>query len=289
MATAVKSIDIKKGLTKSQVQKRLAKFGYNEIKGKKEWRGLKILLSQFASFLILILIIAGSVSIFLGEYKDGIAIFAIVIINAIIGFIQEYKAENAVQALKKMVVPTAVVLRNGEEQEIPIKNIVPDDIIIISEGEKMPADCKILEGYSLKADESMLTGESVPVNKDVGEGKEGMLFKGTIVTTGRAVAQAISTGKDTEFGKIVHLLSKQEKSKSPLTQQLDDLGKKVGLVTLVLISILFVLGHIRNIDWVEMLMTSVALGVSAIPEGMPIIVTLTLAIGVQAMARKRRL
>lgn len=277
----------KKGLTTAQAHKNLLKFGYNEIKAKKEWKVLKILLSQFASFLILILIIAGSVSIFLGEIIDGFAIFAIVVINAFIGFIQEYKAENAVNALKKMVVPTAVVIRNKEEQEIPIKNIVPDDILVIAEGEKMAADCKIIEGYSLKADESMLTGESVPVNKIVGEGKEGMLFKGTIVTTGRAIAQVISTGKHTEFGKIVHLLSKQEKTKSPLTLQLDDLGKKVGIVTLILIAILFILGYIREIEWIEMLMTSVALGVSAIPEGMPIIVTLTLAIGVQAMARKK--
>ena len=277
----------KKGLTTAQAHKNLLKFGYNEIKAKREWRLIKILLSQFASFLILILIIAGSISIFLGEIIDGFAIFAIVIINAVIGFIQEYKAENAVKALKKMVVPIAIVIRNGEEQEISVKNIVPDDILVISEGGKMAADCKIIEGFSLKADESMLTGESVPVNKIVGEGKEGMLFKGTIVTTGRAIAKVVSTGKNTEFGKIVHLLSKQEKGKSPLTHQLDNLGKKVGFVTLVLIAILFVLGYLRSVPAVEMLMTSVALGVSAIPEGMPIIVTLTLAIGVQAMARKK--
>jgi P-type Ca2+ transporter type 2C len=275
------------GLTSAEYAISLKKHGYNEIPVKKDFRALKIILSQFSSFLIIVLIVAGSVSIFLHEIIDGLAIFGIVIINAIIGFIQEYKAENAVKALKKMVIPKAIIMRNGEEIEVPIRELVPGDLLILSEGEKLPADCEVLEAFSLKLDESMLTGESVPVNKHVGEGKEGKLFKGTLVTTGRAKARIIHTGKNTEFGKIVHLVSKEEKTRSPLAMQLDDLGKKVGLVTLGLVVILFILGYLRGISMVEMLMISVALGVSAIPEGMPIIVTLTLALGVQILARKK--
>ena len=287
MATISNSKYFNTGLTSSQALTNLKKFGYNEIIHKTNFRLLKILLSQFTSFLIIILIIAGSVSIFLHETIDGLAIFGIVIINTIIGFIQEYKAENAVNALKKMVVPTAIVLRDGQQKEISIKNVVPGDIVILSEGEKIPADLEIIESFSLKVDESMLTGESLAVDKFISTEKEGKLFKGTIITTGRAKAKVLATGKHTEFGKIIELVSKEDKSRSPLSIQLDDLGKKLGLIILVMISILFGLGYIRGIDVFEMLMTAVALGVSAIPEGMPIIVTLTLALGVQVMAKKK--
>lgn len=271
------------GLSTAEVNQRLKEFGFNEIPQKREFTALKILISQFSSLLIVILIIVGAVSMILQEFVDGMAIFTIVIINAAIGFIQEYKAENAVKALRKMVVPIAVVLRNGQEQEIAIKDIVPDDILILSEGEKIPADAEIIEAFSLKIDESMLTGESVPVNKE----KKGQLFKGTLITTGRAIAKVTSTGINTEFGKIINLISQEDTSRSPLTIQLDTLGKKLALLILSLISIVFILGLIRGISPVEILMIAVALGVSAIPEGMPIIVTLTLALGVQVLARKR--
>jgi len=277
-----------KGLTTQQANALIKKHGYNELKTKKEFTALKILLSQFTSLFVIILIIAGSISIALHEVIDGIAIFTIVVINSIIGFIQEYKAENAVKALQKMVVPTTVVIRDGQEKQIPIKNLVPGDIVLLSEGDKVPADLELLEAFSLRIDEAVLTGESVPADKTAG-GKErdGLAFKGTIVTTGRATAKVISTGFHTEFGKIVDLVSKQERTPSPLTTQLNQLGKKIGLVVLGLIIILFGLGFLRGVDPVEMLITSVALGVSAIPEGLPIIVTLTLALGVQALARKK--
>ncbi len=276
------------GLSSKEAQKRLEKYGYNEIVTKKEFRAIKLLLSQFTSLLIIILIIAGSVSFFLGETIDGAAIFAIVIINAFIGFTQEYKAENAVNALKKMVIPITIVLRDGQETEMAIRNLVPGDIVILNEGDKIPADLEIIESFSLKVDEAILTGESVPADKcSSGTEKETTLYKGTIVTTGRAKAMVIHTGINTEFGKIIKLVSKQEKTRSPLTIQLNELSKKIGLLILVLISILFILGKLRGISTLEMLMTSVALGVSAIPEGMPIIVTLTLAMGVQILAGKK--
>ncbi len=278
---------IENGLSSKEVTQRLHTFGYNELPEKVEYTGLKILLSQFSSFLIIILIVAGTISLAFHETIDGLAIFAIVLMNAVIGFIQEYKAENAVKALKKMVVRTAIVIRDGKKKEIPIRELVPDDIVVLTEGEKNPADMEILECFSLKIDESMLTGESVPVGKCPGPGRAGKIYKGTIITSGRATAKVIKTGVHTEFGKIVELVSKQEKTRSPLTIQLDVLGKKIGIIILVLVAILFGLGFARDIPLINMFMTSVALGVSAIPEGMPIIVTLTLAIGVQALAKKK--
>ncbi|MFA6992730.1 MAG: cation-translocating P-type ATPase [Candidatus Gracilibacteria bacterium] len=275
------------GLSQIQVQQNLIKYGYNELVAKKEHKILKIFLSQFTSFLIIVLIIAGGISIYLHETLDGIAILAIVILNSIIGFIQEYKAEHAVEALKKMVVPETIVIREGQEKCIPVRDLVPEDIVILSEGDKVPADMEIIEAFSLKMDESVLTGESVPASKRAKEGKNSMLYKGTIVVTGRAKAKVLSTGMNTEFGKIVGLVNKQVKTRSPLTIQLDTLGKKIGLIVLLLIIIIFILGRFyTDVSVIELLLTSVSLGVSAIPEGLPIIVTLTLAMGVQVLARK---
>ncbi|MCX6735395.1 MAG: cation-translocating P-type ATPase [Candidatus Peregrinibacteria bacterium] len=297
MATLSKNY-LETGLSSAQAAANLAKFGPNEIKTKKEFTALKILISQFTSFLIVILIASGLISIYLNELIDGIAILAIVLINAIIGFIQEYKAENAVKALKSLVVQTCIVLRDGTEKEIPIHDLVPEDIILLSEGEKIPADLEVIESFSLKADESILTGESIPNEKKAGKGKSeakapcpaecraSLLFKGTIIVNGRGKAKVIGTGMNTEFGKIVNLLSKEEKTQSLLSIQLDRLGKQIGIITLILIIVLFIIGYLKHISAYEMLFVSVSLGVSTIPEGMPIIVTLTLAIGVQLLARK---
>lgn len=271
------------GLSKREVQAQLHKFGYNEIPAKRDYKLLKIFLNQFNSFLVLLLIAAGGVSIALGELVDGVAIMVIVLLNAIIGFTQEYKAEDSVKKLKKMVVQTCVVVRNGQQIAIPIRELVPDDIIIINEGDKIPADMELLEGFSLNSDESMLTGESMAVEKQSGD----PLYSGTIVNSGRGVAKVQHTGTNTEFGKIIGLLQKNDETKSPLSRQLDQLGKKIGFFTIILITLLFLIGYLRGVAAIEMMMTSVALGVSAIPEGMPIIVTLTLAIGVQILARKK--
>ncbi|MBI5753851.1 cation-translocating P-type ATPase [Candidatus Peregrinibacteria bacterium] len=285
------------GLSSAQTTAQLAKFGPNEIKTKQEFTALKILLSQFTSFLIIILIASGLISIYLNELIDGIAILTIVVINAIIGFIQEYKADNAVKALKSLVVQTCVVIRDGTEKEIPIKDLVPDDIVILSEGEKIPADLEIIEAFSLKADEAILTGESMPSEKKAstkvnsksttsGSDKSHLLFKGTIIVNGRGKARVIGTGMNTEFGKIVSLLAKDEETKSPLSIQLDQLSKKIGIITLILMALLFGIGYLRGISPFEMLFVSVSLGVSTIPEGMPIIITLTLAVSVQLLVKR---
>lgn len=298
MATLTKNY-LETGLSSAQVAANFVKFGPNEIKTKREFTALKILLSQFTSFLIVILIASGLISIYLNEMIDGIAILTIVLINAIIGFIQEYKAENAVKALKSLVVQTCVVIRDSTEKEIPIHDLVPEDIILLSEGEKIPADLEIIESFSLKADESILTGESIATEKKAATQvvrnlktssssipKSSLLFKGTIIVNGRGKAKVIGTGMNTEFGKIVNLLSKEEKTQSHLSAQLDHLGKQIGVITLTLIAIIFIIGYFKHISAYEMLFVSVSLGVSTIPEGMPIIVTLTLAVGVQLLAKK---
>lgn len=276
-----------KGLTSQEAQKALSQFGYNEIPQKKEYTALKILVSQFTSFLIVILIIAGAISIALGELIDGLAILTIVLINTIIGFFQEYKAENAVKTLTKLQIQKAIVVRDAREEEIDIKMLVPGDIVLLQEGEKIPADMNIIEAFSLKVDQSMLTGESEATEKFKANKDDGKLFSGTIITSGHGKAVVTSTGKNTEFGKIVHLVSQAEETRSPLAIQLDQLGKKIGLFVLMLIIILIILGLLRGFSWINLLMTSVALGVSAIPEGLPIIVTLTLTMGVQILARKK--
>lgn len=282
-----------KGLNTAEVNLRHTKFGYNEIPEKENFTILKILLSQISSLLVIILLIAGTISILLKEIIDGLAIFAIVIINTIIGLIQEYKAENAVKALKKLVVQKTVVIRNGKKMEIKVRELVPDDIVILSEGDKIPADMEILEAFSLKVDESMLTGESMAVSKFFQEKPNdaptdfSKLFKGTLIVSGRGKAKVLAIGANTQFGQIVTMIKEQDDERSPLALQLDELGKKIGLVILILVAIVFILGALREISLLKMLMIAVALGVSAIPEGLPIIVTLTLAMGVQILAYKK--
>lgn len=279
---------LQRGLTHQEAISRLRQHGSNEIVFKREMRALKILLSQFTSSLIIILAIVGLLAFFLGETVNAITIFAIVIINSLIGFSQEYKAENAVAALRNLVIPKTIVLRDGQEKEIPTSDLVIDDIIILNEGDKIPADLEIIEAFSLMVDESVLTGESHPVSKIKALDRRGKLFKGTIITTGRAKAKVIATGMNTEFGKIISLVNRHVKTRSPLARQLDSFSKKLGLVILGLIVIIFIIAQLRGgIAILDMLMTSIALGVSAIPEGMPIIVTLTLAFGVQILARKK--
>ncbi|MBI4235679.1 cation-translocating P-type ATPase [Candidatus Peregrinibacteria bacterium] len=276
---------INKGLSSEEARARHHKFGYNEIPEKEKFTVFKIFFSQFTSLLVIILIIAGSISMLLKEVIDGLAIFAIVVINAIIGFIQEYNADNAVKALKKLVIPKTIVIRNGKKIEIAIRELVPDDIVILNEGDKIPADLEIIEAFSLKVDESMLTGESITVSKN--PETENKLFKGTLIVSGRAKAKVLSIGTNTKFGQIVEMVSKQEEERSPLALQLDEVGKKAGIIILILVAIVFALGTFREISLLKMLMVAVALGVSAIPEGLPIIVTLTLAMGVQILAYKK--
>jgi P-type Ca2+ transporter type 2C len=285
----------KDGLDSAESTKRIEKYGLNELTHKKNFSALKILASQFTSYLVIILILAGLVSFALGEYLDAIGIFFIVVLNGVIGFLQEYKAENTMEALKKMVSEKTVVIRNGKKELIESRNLVPGDIVFLDEGSKVPADIRVIENYSLKVDESMLTGESLSVQKMILKQvnqknyKEGSLFSGTLIVSGSAKGIVYSTGMSTEFGKIADLVNEEENEETQLDHQMNLLAKKLGKIILVIIILLFILGFFRGIDLVEMFMISVSLGVSAIPEGLPIVITLTLAMGILAISKKKAL
>ncbi|MEM5879469.1 MAG: HAD-IC family P-type ATPase, partial [Candidatus Aenigmatarchaeota archaeon] len=283
------------GLSEQEAKQRLEKFGLNEIKEKKRISPLKIFLRQFKSFLIAILLVAAIVSFFLKEFLDASAIFAILMMNAFLGFYQEYKAEKAMESLKKMMVQKVKVIREGKQTEISSKELVPGDIIILEEGEGIPADARIIEAFSLATDESALTGESTPVEKQVKPiqdlpiaERSNMIFMGTYVARGRGKAIVVATGMNTEVGKIAKEIEEAEEE-TPLQKKLDKFGKWLGLLVLVVCFFVFVLGYLEDLDIVDDFFTAVALAVSAVPEGLPAVVTVALALGVNRMAKRNAL
>lgn len=276
------------GLSTAEVNKRLLTYGFNEIPKKRDYKIFRIIFDQLKSFLVLILVIAGGVSFLIGHSKDAYAILLVVLINTIVGFIQEFKAEKAVESLKNMIHTKAIVIREGVKKEVETKFLVPGDILYLSEGDKIPADAKLISVYNLKVDEAVLTGESNPVTKMIEQDdKLSKVFKGTLVVSGNAYAEVMATGIHTEFGKIVNLLNETKDEPSPLDLQIDRLSKKLGFIVFALISLVFFIGWLKEFEVIDLFMTSVSLGVSAIPEGLPVILTLTLAFGVQALSRKR--
>ncbi|MEW6329374.1 MAG: cation-translocating P-type ATPase [Candidatus Micrarchaeota archaeon] len=284
----------KGGLTEREALARLKEHGYNELVERKKESPVSMFLRQFKNFLIIILILAAVVSAFLGEALDSAAIIAIVILNALLGFVQEYRAEKALEALKKMAAPNARVLRDGHETYVPVRMLVPGDIILLEAGDRIPADARILESYSLRADESALTGESVSVGKEdvllkgdvfIGERKN-MVFSGTTITYGRGRALVVETGMGTELGKIAKIIESAPEGQTPLQIRLDALGKQIGVIVLLISGIIFLAGVMRNLPAVQMFITGVSLAVAAIPEGLPAIVTISLALGLQRMARR---
>ncbi len=274
--------NIKKGLTTSEVELLFKEYGPNKIEVKKQNTILKMLLSQFTSLIIIILFICSIIFLFMGDTIEFVLVLIIIVINGLIGFFQEYKADRAVESLKKMLVKTAMVLRDGEKQEINTEELVPGDIVFIYEGDKVPADLKIIENYSLVVDESVLNGESVPVTKEKGE----QLFSGTTIASGKGLAVVEKIGINTEFGKIVNLVSKDQEIKTHLSEEIDKLSKILIYVLLISFVILFVLGLLRGEKILAIFLISVSLAISAIPEGLPIVMTLTLARGVQLMSKK---
>lgn len=273
---------IQQGLTSTQVLELRQKYGYNEIKPKEKTSSWKLFAQQFKSFFTIILVLAALISFIFGEFLDGSAILVIVVVNAVIGYVQEYKAENAVAALKKLLVPKTVAVRDGVEVEISSNELVPGDIILLDEGVKVPSDAEIVESFGLKLDEAVLTGESKSISKT-----SGLIFAGTTVVSGRCKAKVTAIGLSTEFGKIVNLVAKEKDEETLLTHQMNKLAKKLAIIILVLIIIIFILGLWRGFEIYNTLMTAVALGVAVIPEGLPIIVTLTLAIGTQALVKRK--
>ncbi len=294
--------DEKKGLSSDVAKEMLEYYGENALRGEKKKSLLARFLEQFKDVMILILLIAAAVSFAIAIYEKNMAelaepalILLIVVLNAIIGLIQESRAEAALEALKSMSAPHARVIRDGEEKIIEASKLVPGDIIKIEAGDFVPADARLLSSSSLKAEESALTGESVPVEKladaevledaPLGD-RVNMIFSGTSITYGTAFAIVTATGMDTEMGKIAELLESDKDSETPLQKKLAKLGKYLGFVALAACAVIFVIGILNKIPAIEMFMTAVSLAVSAIPEGLPAIVTVVLSIGVSRMVKR---
>ncbi len=293
------------GLTSEEALRRQDKYGLNKLREKKKKTTMQRFLDQFKDAMILILIAAAGVSFTVvcveknwGELFEPALIVLIVILNAIMGVYQEGKAEKALDALKNMSAPHARVIRDGEEKIIDAAALVPGDIIRLEAGDFVPADAKLLQSAGLKSEESALTGESVPSEKDyLADVKEGaplgdrtnMVYSGCSITYGTATAVVTATGMDTEMGKIANLLDSEEEGQTPLQQKLSQLGKYLGIMALTACAIIFVVGIANGIPVLEIFMTSVSLAVSAIPEGLPAIVTIVLSIGVQRMVKKNAL
>lgn len=293
------------GLTSEEVKSRLEKYGYNELKKEKRVSPLTIFMKQFKNILIIILLIATVLSALVGETFDAVLILVIVTFCAFLGFIQEYKAEQAIESLRKMLSPNITVLRESKEEEVPTKDLVLGDIVILEAGDKIPADARLIEVRSLKSDEAPLTGESIPVKKDTKplqkdvpvSDRINMVFAGTIVAYGRGKAVVTSTGMNTEFGKIAQEVTAAEPKKTPLEKRTDEIGKWLGIISLFLCFLVAGISIIREslggkIDLgfiVSMVMFAVSLAVAAVPEALAAIVTGALAIGMHQMAKRNAL
>ena len=293
------------GLSMAEVSSRKERFGENKLREKKKKTMLGRFLEQFKDVMIIILLLAAAVSFVIAcveknpkEFFEPVLILLIVVLNAIMGVMQESKAEKALDALKSMSAPHAKVIRDGEESIIDAAELVPGDIIRLEAGDFVPADARLLRSASLKSEESALTGESVPSEKDaeavvkpdapLGD-RSNMVFSGCSITYGSATAIVTATGMDTEMGKIANLLDDEAETQTPLQKKLADLGKYLGIVALAACAIIFIVGLVNKMDVLDIFMTSVSLAVSAIPEGLPAIVTIVLSIGVQRMVKRNAL
>ena len=290
-----------KGLSGEEAERRLEEYGPNELREEKKVTPLELFLGQFKSILVIILILSATVSAYIsmrkGEpYTDTYVILAIVVMNAILGFVQEYRAEKAVEALKRMITPHVIAVRDGREESIESSNLVPGDVVLLEAGGRVPADGRLLEAVNLRVDEAPLAGESTPVTKHRGVLAEkvgvsdriNMVFMGTIVTGGRAVEVVTTTGMRTEFGKIAGMVQALEEEEPPLKRKMERMGRQLGIISVVLCVWVFIIGVlVHNLELETMFMTAVSLAVSAIPEGLPAVLTITLALGVSRMARQK--
>ncbi|AKB81017.1 Cation-transporting ATPase, E1-E2 family [Methanosarcina barkeri 3] len=285
------------GLSSGEAEKRLDKYGKNELKEEEKTSVVKLFLSQFKSFLIVILIAAALVSAFLGELVDAFVILFTVVLAGVLGFVQEYRAEESIKLLKSLTSPEALVLRDGKEGKVPSSLLVPGDILLLQAGDRIPADARLLEALSMKVDESSLTGESVPVEKSINifppetpqPDRKNMVYTGTSVTYGRGKAVITATGMSTAFGKLAGLLGEIERDKTPLQEKLDQFGRWLGTATLIVVAFVAILGIIEGFDPFEMFLWGVALAVAAIPEALPAVVTVGLALGVRRMVKRHAL
>lgn len=280
--------ELQNGLTQVEAARRLKKHGPNRLENKKKISPVKIFLAQFNDFIVWVLIAATLISGFIGEKADAITILVIVIMNAILGFIQEYKTEKSLEALKELAAPTAKVIRDGNIKVINAEEIVIGDLLVLESGDRVPADCMLVEDSNFMVDESLLTGESVGVEKS-SKKKDSSAYMGTIVLTGKGKARVVQTGMNTEMGKIAGMLQSIENERSPLKEKLNSLGKVLVVICIVICTIVTLTGIWRGEDRYEMFLLGVSLAVAAIPEGLAAIVTVALALGVSRMLKRNAL
>ncbi len=289
--------NVSTGLEDVTIQERLVEFGPNRLQEGARVHGYQILLRQFVDVLIGILILAAIVSFAIGEIGDALTIMAIVVLNGVLGFIQEWKAEQAMSALQRMLSPVCTVVRAGVEQEIDAGQLVPGDIVLLAAGDRIPADLRLAEATNLKIDESALTGESIPVRKDTSVVAEDtpvadrscMAWMGTAVTNGRASGIVVSSGMNTEFGHIAELTQSVAEEITPLQRKLAVLGKQLGVFSIAISILVAVTGWLMGKPLLEMFLTGISLAVAVVPEGLPAVVTISLALGIRAMVRRKAL
>lgn len=286
------------GLSEKEAKHRYEKYGPNTMTEKKKISVFKILFEQFTDFMILILLVSTVISGMMGEMTEAFTIIAIVIVNAILGFVQEYRTERTMEALKGLAAPLAKVVRGGKMISIPAEQVVPGDLIVLESGDRIPADAALIESKSLQVDESLLTGESVPVDKSESterkdntgsHDKKSSVYMGTIVTNGRGKAVVYATGMSTEMGMIAGMIQNIDQDETPLQRKLDHLGKFIAYGCLVICAIVSVTGVLRGESLFTMLLSGISLAVAAVPEGLPAIVTIALALGVQRMLKRKAL
>ncbi|MEO0070877.1 MAG: cation-translocating P-type ATPase [candidate division WOR-3 bacterium] len=289
-----------KGLSQIEAERRQREFGPNELKERGKRSAITIFLGQFTSIMVIILLIAGVISIFLGEFLDAGAILAIVVLNAVLGFFQEFRAEKMMQTLKVLAVPKVRVRRDGSFKEISARELVPGDIVLIEAGTKIPADGRLLEAVNLRVSEAALTGESEPIDKNSAEfpmptgdiplaDRKNMVFMGTTVVAGRGVMVVTETGMRTELGKIADMLQTVKREATPLQRRLERMARDLALAVLVIVAIVFGLGVFRGEDFRKMFLIAVSMAVAAVPEGLPAVVTVALTLGTRRMLARKAL
>ena len=294
------------GLRSEDSRRRLGEFGPNELAERKRVTPLQIFLGQFNDVFVIMLLIAAGIAFLVGETVDAVTIAAIVSLNSIVGFVQEYRSEKAFEAMKKMTAPKARVLRDGTESMVPARDLVPGDILLLEEGDRAPADARVLSVVDLKTEEAALTGESTQVDKDPGvvdekapvADRKNSIFLATYITSGRGKAVVTSTGMNTEFGKIAEMVQALGEEETPLRHKLEKFARKLGLFVLLMSAVIFLLelykvlspGVPFTADAIKQIIdafeTSLALAVSAVPEGLPAVVTVSLALGARELARR---
>jgi Ca2+-transporting ATPase len=280
------------GLAPAEAEKRLGEYGPNELIEKKRKTPVVMFLGQFRDFMILVLIAAALISGLIGELSDTIAIIVIVALNDAIGFIQEYRAERAMTALKRMAAPYATAMRNGMPETISASELVPGDIVMLEAGKVVPADMRLTEAEHFRAEEAALTGESAPVEKNIRALQDedlplgdrmNMAYKGTFVTSGRVTGVVVETGMGTELGRIAAMLQEEEEVKTPLQKRLAAFGRKLAVAILAICAIVFGIGVMRGEQILLMFLTAVSLAVAAIPEALPAVITISLALGAKKL------